>query len=170
MRKIKLFHLIILILALIVSSALWSGCSAAGGGADKGGKAPDFTLMNLKDKPVSLNSFRGNKAVLLVFWATWCPFCREEIPELKKIYSKYNPKGLEILAVSLRESKEKLSSFAKKEGINYPVLIDPDGKVGNAYGVVGIPTNVIIDKQGIIQFKGNTLPKDYEAILDKVIK
>lgn len=168
MNATKLFSTVILISALILSSALWNGCSAQG--LNKGDEAPNFTLENLKGDKISLSNFKDDKAVLLVFWATWCPYCVEEIPLLKKIYSKYQAQGLEILAVSLRESKEKLTSFAKKNGINYAILIDPEGNVGTAYGVVGIPTNVIVSKKGIIEFKGNALPNDYESLIEKVLK
>ena len=70
MVKTKLFSVVVLISALILSSAFWSGCSAAGGGVDKGAKAPNFTLENLKGEKVSLSNFKDSKAVLLVFWAT----------------------------------------------------------------------------------------------------
>ncbi len=169
MGKMKLFSFIILSSFVIFTSILWSGCSFSAG-VDKGQEAADFKLNNLSDTAVSLSDFKGNKAVLLVFWATWCPYCREEIPELKKIYSKYHPQGLEILALSINESKEKVASFAKKNELPYTILLDSEGKVASLYQVVGIPTNVIIDKKGTIQFKGNALPGDYEALLDKVVK
>lgn len=169
MKATKLFSRVLLISTFLLISAFWSGCSFSAG-VDKGQEAADFKLNNLSDTAVNLSDFKGNKAVLLVFWATWCPYCREEIPELKKIYSKYQAKGLEILAVSVNESKEKVASFAKKNELPYPVLLDKDGKVASLYQVVGIPMNVIIDKKGTVQFKGNALPKDYEALLDKVTK
>jgi len=168
MKATKVFSILILIFTLTLTSTFGAGCAAQGMG--KGEVAPDFKLMNLKGEEISLSSFRGNKAVLLVFWATRCYVCREEIPTLKKIYSKYQPQGLEILAVSIMESKEKLSSFAKQNNLSYPILMDLEGKAASLYQVVGIPTNVIIDKQGAIQFKGNALPLDYEVILDKVVK
>lgn len=166
MNKIRFLFLILLITAVISTGAFWAGCSA--GELGEGGRAADFRLENLSGAQVSLDSFKGEKAVLLVFWATWCPPCREEIPHLKRIYAQYQAQGLEILAISIKESREKLTSFARENGINYPVLMDKDGSIASAYQVMGIPTNVIVDKAGVIQFKGNALPD--EVLLEKVVK
>lgn len=168
MNVTKLFSIVLLISALSLSSAFWSGCSAAGLG--KGDEAPNFTLESLKGEKISLSNFKDGKAVLLVFWATRCPYCVQEIPLLKEISSKYKGQDLEILAVSIRENRDKLISFAEKNNINYTILMDPDSKTGSLYQVLGIPTNLIIDKQGIIQFRDYSLPKDYEVLLNKLLK
>ncbi len=128
--------------------------------------APDFSLNDLTGKQVNLRDFKGNKAVLLVFWATWCPPCRAEIPELKKINSEYKDKGLEIIAVDIRENPAAVASFAKKQAIDYAVVIDVDGSVSKSYNVLGIPTNVVIDKNGSIQHNENAMPS--RSLLDKV--
>ncbi|MBM3252850.1 MAG: TlpA family protein disulfide reductase [Candidatus Omnitrophica bacterium] len=137
-------------------------------GATVGSKAPEFSLNDLNEKPVSLKEFGNNKAVLLVFWATWCPYCVQEIPELKRINSEYKDKGLEIIAVDIRENPALVSDFAKKQGIDYTIVIDADGSVSKDYNVVGIPTNVLIDKNGIIQYNANPMPS--KKLIDKLIK
>lgn len=112
-------------------------------------KAPDFVLKDLKGKEVKLSDYKG-KTVLLVFSTTWCPYCRAEIPRLKKYYSQYKGKDFEILNIDIQESKEKVSSFASKHKLPYKVLLDSDGKVARAYGVRGVPTKILISKDGKI--------------------
>lgn len=133
-------------------------------------KAKEFTLENLKGEKVSLKDFQGKKVVLLNFFATWCPSCREEIPILNKLYPEYKGRNVEFIGIDLRESKEKVSAFVKKLKISYPVLLDLKGEVGNLYKVGYIPLNVIIDQNGVIRFMGSFLSeKDLRKELDKVI-
>lgn len=136
-------------------------------GASIGSKALDFTLNDLNGKPLSLKEFEGKKALLLVFWATWCPYCVQEIPELKKINSEYKDKSLEIIAVDIKENPAAVTNFAKKQSIDYAVVIDVDGSVSKSYNVLGIPTNVVIDKDGFIRHNENAMPG--RDLLDKVV-
>jgi len=135
-------------------------------GANIGDKAPDFTLQDLSGANIKLSEVvKDNKAALLVFWATWCPYCVNEIPQLKQLNAAYGNKGLKILAIDIGEGNKKVESFAKKEGIDYTILLDPNNGVANQYGVTGIPTNILIDNNGVIKHKGvhpppeNLLPK-----------
>lgn len=110
-----------------------------------------FTLDDTEGQSVSLDeTLKNNKAVLLNFWATWCPPCQEEIPGLISLQSKHKDKGFTVLGVDVGESAQKVSNFMKKVGINYPVLLDKDMKVSEAYRVVGIPTSFLIDSNGKI--------------------
>ncbi|MBI4335889.1 MAG: TlpA family protein disulfide reductase, partial [Candidatus Omnitrophica bacterium] len=95
------------------------------------------------------------------FWATWCPSCREEIPELRDLNKEYKDKGLKILAVDIGESQKKVDSFAKQQGIEYTILLDLDNRVANQYGVMGIPTNILIDKEGNIAYRGTSPPPEH---------
>jgi len=112
-------------------------------------KAPDFILEDLKGKKVKLSDY-NRKHVLLAFGATWCRYCRAEIPQLKEIYSKYKEKGLEIINIYTQESKEKVSSFTTKYELPYKVLLDMEGRVAYRYGVRGVPTNILINRDGTI--------------------
>ena len=125
------------------------------------GTAPDFSLLSLENEEVTLSQFRGKEAVMLVFGATWCPYCVEEIPELKEIYNNYKDKGLRILYIDIQESREKVESFAKSRSIPYTVLLDASGEVANAYGVRGIPHQAVINKDGTIYYQG---PRPYEGL------
>lgn len=136
------------------------GCSQAVS-VDEKGIAPDFTLSSIDGGQVSLSDFRGQKDVLAVFWATWCPYCVEEIPSLNKMAEEGK---VTVLGIDIKEGLEKVSSFAQKKEIKYKILLDPDGNVAQGYGVVGIPLNVLIDKEGRIIYKGHSI-EEVERIL-----
>jgi len=109
--------------------------------------APDFTLPDAAGKSRSLKDYRG-KVVFLAFWATWCPFCREEIPAMESVYKEYKGKGLEIVAVAIKDKREDTLAFMKKNKLTYPVLMDPEGDIGSLYGAYATPTVYLIDRNG----------------------
>ncbi len=111
--------------------------------------APDFRLKDLKGQEVSLGSLR-DRPVLLVFGTTWCPYCREEIPRIKEIYRQGRDKKLEVLNIYINEPEAKVSVFASKYELPYPVLLDKDGQVAERYQVRGVPMLVLLDRQGKI--------------------
>ncbi len=107
----------------------------------------DFTLPDLKGEEVSLKDFKG-KVVFVFFFASWCPPCREEMPSMEKLYRKFKDKGLVILAVNLRERKERVEEFVRQNNLTFPVLLDSRGEVGQSYGIRAIPTTYILDRKG----------------------
>jgi DsbE subfamily thiol:disulfide oxidoreductase len=111
--------------------------------------APDFTLLNPSGKKVSLKDFRG-KVVFLNFWATWCESCRDEMPSMERLYKEYKGKGLEIVAVNVKEKQQDAVAFAKNLKLTYPVLLDPEGEVGLLYGAFGLPATYLIDRKGVV--------------------
>ena len=132
------------------------GCMGPGrdSDAEPGGKIEErqrFTLSDAQGQPVSLDALlKEKKAVLLNFWATWCPPCREEIPGLIRLQSQYESRGFTVLGVDVSESDAKVSAFVKKMGMNYPVVIDHDNAVAEEYRVVGIPTSLLIRSDGAV--------------------
>jgi peroxiredoxin len=94
---------------------------------------------------------------------TWCPSCRSEIPHYKDIYETYGKRGLEVAMVDIQESKEKVASFAARYQIPFSVVLDEKGDTYGSYGIVGVPTMVLIDKDG------NILSRQYMAI-DAILK
>lgn len=123
--------------------------------SDKG--APDFTLKSLSGQTFKLNSQRG-RHVLLIFITSWCPTCRSEIPHYKKIFETYGSKGLEVVMIDVQEPKEVVSRFASRYQIPFPVLLDEKEEVSRAFGIVGVPAMVLIDKDGQV------LSRQYMAI------
>jgi thiol-disulfide isomerase/thioredoxin len=110
--------------------------------------APEWKLQNLEGKTVRLADFKG-KVVLLNFWATWCPPCRAEIPDLIALQKQYADKGLVVIGVSMDQGgPERVASFAKKMAITYPIVMG-DSKIDQAYGGIQVlPTTFIIDRKG----------------------
>lgn len=110
--------------------------------------APDFTLTDKNGKKVTLSSFRG-KVVLLNFWATWCPPCRQEMPSMEKLFQSFHDRtDFVMLAVDSQEPLTTVEPFLKKYGYTFPILLDTTGEVGSMYSVTGIPTTYLIDAQG----------------------
>ena len=113
-------------------------------------KAPDFVLKDLNGRKFRLSDFRGKQPVLIIFSATWCTFCRKEIPHFKSIHAAYAKQGLEIVNIDIQESKEKVAKFTAKYGLPYRVLLDEDGAVGGIYDIRGVPSMVLVDPNGNI--------------------
>lgn len=125
------------------------GCAQVTG-SRPGEPAKEFGLPNLAGKVVSLSQYRG-KVVLLDFWATWCVSCVEELPELKTFHAKYGPKGLAVLAASVDEGgRQAVIPFVAEHDIPYTVLLT-DQRTLEAYGVWGLPTTFLIDREGIVR-------------------
>ena len=133
-------------------------------------KMLEFTLKDLDGKDVSLKDYRDKKAVLLVFWATWCSWCIKEIPELKRLCEVYKGKDFVILGINFKESKEKAAALAKKENLPYTVLLDGDGAVAKNFGVMGFPTNILINKKGQIKVFVAGAMQNPEKEIDSVLR
>lgn len=113
------------------------------------GPAPDFTLTNPDGRKVSLKDFRG-KVVFLNFWATWCESCRDEMPSMERLYREFKGKGLEIVAVNIKETRPDALAFYRKLKLTYPVVLDSEGEVGLLYGAFGLPVTYLIDRKGTL--------------------
>jgi peroxiredoxin len=106
----------------------------------------NFTLADLNGKSWTLQDLHG-KVVLVNFWATWCPPCRKEMPDLESLYRQFGPQGLVVLAIS-DEDAAKVKSFLEGRGITYPILLDPGRKVTESFQVDGIPKSFVYDREG----------------------
>lgn len=116
--------------------------------ARQGEPAPDFTLTDVDGKAHSLAAYRG-RPVVLYFWASWCPYCTNEMPQLNRVRAAYQEAGLEILAVNILEQPAKARSVSRSLGVEYPVLLDETGAVTRTFAVRATPTYVLIDREGI---------------------
>ena len=114
--------------------------------ADAKRQKADFTLTDLQGKSWHLQELHG-KVVLLNFWATWCPPCRKEMPDLQALYDKYKDQGFVVLAIS-DEDSAKVAPFIAEKKIGYPVMLDPGGKVHELFEVEGIPKSFVYDREG----------------------
>lgn len=119
-------------------------------GIEVGQRAPDFELATLSGETVKLSDYRGQK-VMLNFWATWCPPCRAEMPDMEKFY--HEMKGeIEILAINI-DTNNDVAGFIKEMGVTFPILLDTKENVMKNYQIISIPTTFLIDENGIIKEK-----------------
>ena len=113
---------------------------------DRKREHPEFTLRDLAGKAWTFGELRG-KVVLVNFWATWCPPCRKEMPDLETLYERFQPKGLVVLAIS-DEAAAKVEPFVRERGVKFPVLLDPGRKVNERFIVEGIPKSFVYGREG----------------------
>ncbi len=144
-----------LLVVLCCFVALAVGCSKdKSGDASKKpsekSQAPEISVVSLDNQQLTLASLKG-KVVLLNFWATWCPPCREEIPSMMKLNSFMAGKPFQMVCVSVDEGgKKAVETFFKNTGFTLPAYTDPSGQVAKTYGITGVPETFVIDKNGII--------------------
>jgi peroxiredoxin len=133
--------------------------------------APEFRLAGLDGRTVRLSDYRG-KVVLLNFWATWCPPCKAEMPDLEWLHRTYGVEhDFEVVGINLEESAADVEDFARQQGISFPLLLDSDGDVTNRwFAVRNLPTSMIIDRDGFIRdaWTGQILREAIVARLKRV--
>jgi peroxiredoxin len=119
-----------------------------------GDSAPDFSLHTLERQTFQLSSLKGEKVVLLHFWATWCSVCLEELPIIIRDYSRFREKGYEVLSIVLNPGDvDEIRRVRKEQKINFPILLDSEWRVANSYGLAGpVPILLVVDGKGIIRF------------------
>lgn len=156
----KLFFLVtIIFLAGTINSVAAKALST-------GDAAHDFSLPDITGKTVSLQTILQNKRpIALVFWASWCSECRKQLPDINAAAKKYADK-LQFFGINTNDSMAGAIAYVKKESIEFPVLVDASGVVADSYGVIGVPTVVLIDKNGVIQ-TGDLDIRKIDAYLQK---
>ena len=119
-------------------------------GTDLGQRLPNFNLETIDGEKVSLSDYRG-KVVFVNFWATWCPGCYKEIPDLERAFAEYGG-DVVILGINRAESLQKQTQFLRDFEVipTYPFLLDPSDRLAGAYGVVVMPTTFELDREGVI--------------------
>jgi len=119
----------------------------------KGSIAPDFSLQSLDGRTVSLSDFHG-QTVILNFWASWCPPCKEEMPAIENFYQNNASSKITVLSVNLTSQdsgKQSLQQFVQNYSLSFPILLDEKGAVGKLYQILTIPTSFIISPEGTIK-------------------
>lgn len=152
MDKLPKIALVLGLVAVLFSGVVVSGCSeqSQSSSPEVGKLAPDFRLSSLDGNIVSLSDFRG-KAVLINFWASWCPACKFEMPFLQMIHEEWSEKGLVILAVDIGESQSEVQEFMANLGLSFTALLDSKKEVALTYNIRNIPTTFFVDKNGVIR-------------------
>jgi len=115
----------------------------------EGAKPADFHLPSSDGAIYRLeDEVAGSRVVLINFWATWCPPCRIELPQLERLYSRYRDSGLQILAVDVGEDEETVRDFLRRRPVSFPVLLDSERHVAAKYHVEAFPTTILLDAEG----------------------
>lgn len=114
-----------------------------------GAPAQSFPAKRVDGTPDALADYRG-RVVLLNLWATWCPPCREEMPALERFYREYRAQGVVVLGVDQGEDPQVAARYAREHGVTYPILVDEDQQYGRAYAAVGLPTTIVVGRDGRI--------------------
>jgi peroxiredoxin len=149
----------------VILCLLFASCSGIPYGTTIGNAAPPFALQDNNGKMRTLDEFKGTP-IILNFWASWCPPCREEMPAFQSLYEESNGK-LMVIGVNLQEDKNAIDEFQQELGITFPLLLDPDEKVKKAYNVITQPVTYFINENGIIVDK-KLGPLTREEIRQKV--
>jgi thiol-disulfide isomerase/thioredoxin len=126
--------------------------------------APDFSFTSHEKQPISNSSLRG-KVVLLDFWGTWCPPCRESVPTLRDLQKKYAGKGFELVSVSSDDDEDVWRTFIEAQKMNWSEYIDLSGEVLSAFNVESFPTYVVLDKDGVMRFRQSGFAQSTEGEL-----
>jgi peroxiredoxin len=155
MKKTLKRVLIITSALLLMPALLTAGCSGGDQSpsvATIGKPAPDFTLPDLDGESVSLSDLKGSP-VVVNFWNTGCPPCREEMPYLEAVYNENKDSVLVLLTINIGQNASTVADYLEENNLTLPVLLDSDGAVTQHYGISGIPTTFFIDKDGILKVK-----------------
>ncbi len=146
---------------LILLALVWP---ASGFAVDVGDPAPGFVLKRTDGTELRSDAIKGKKPLMMVFWATWCPSCKEEISRLKEVHSALQPKGLELIAVNVgvNDSPGKTKRFMKKYDISYPVGFDEGSRITRRFKIFGTPTIIIVDRKGMVRYRSSGVPTNLE--------
>ena len=133
--------------------------------------APEFTKSDLNGSMVSLSGLRG-KVVMLDFWSSWCPPCRQEAPALARVYREYEGRNVEFLGVAIWDNPGDVDRYAKDFDLPYPNLVDKSGRIAIDYGVTGIPEKFVIDTEGnlVRKFVGPVGQRELTLALDRALE
>jgi len=153
-KTLSILALVPCILGLLIS---------AGVCAEVGTRVPDFAVHTLAGDNLSRASLAG-RPLLLVFWNTWCTTCAKELPKVSRIQEKFAPRRLTVLAINtgLNDSENKARAYWQKHGYTFPVAYDHSFQLGESFKVMGVPTVILVDAQGVVRYNQTTLPLDLE--------
>jgi peroxiredoxin len=134
---------------LAVMPGIFAGSSFASSGLT-GQDAPDFALKSASGSNLRLSEYRGD-VVMINFWATWCGPCRQEMPLLNDLYTRYNRVGFSLLGVNIDDDSSRALEMAEELGVSFPVLFDDRKEVSKLYQVEAMPVTVLVDREGKVR-------------------
>jgi peroxiredoxin len=136
-----------------------------------GDTAPEFQLQTLEGEAVALQDYVGEQPLLLVFWTTWCPYCKDEVPEIEELVSEYGSEGLAVLGInpSWNDSRSRAVSFVEKHQPSYPMAYDENGKVSERFSIRGVPTLVLVDREGTVQYQGYRVTDKLKEAIEQLL-
>ena len=153
MKGIKSTVLGALLIVLTATSVASSGLA--------GQAAPDFVLKSASGENLRLSEYRGD-VVMINFWATWCGPCRQEMPLLDELHSRYNRVGFNLLGVNIDDDSREAMQMVKELGVSFPVLFDETKQVSKLYQVEAMPVTVLLDREGTVRHVHHGYKPGYE--------
>ena len=142
--------------------------SLASSGNLTGQSAPDFALKSSTGENLRLSEYRGD-VVMINFWATWCGPCRQEMPLLDELYSRYQRVGFNLLGVNIDDDSRRAMQMVDELGVKFPVLFDARKEVSKLYEVNAMPVTVIVDREGTVRYVHHGYKPGYEdKYLDQI--
>lgn len=141
---------IALIILAIVMVVLLPGSPGGIGPARLGQPLANFSLKDLRGNTVNLSDYKG-QVVLINVWATWCPPCRAEMPDLQAFYAANRQKGFVVLAIDAGDARADVAAFASEYGLTFPILLDPQSDLVHRMNIFDYPTSLILDRSGVVK-------------------
>ncbi len=133
------------------------------------GPAPNFTLKSRSGENLKLSEYRG-EVVMINFWASWCGPCRQEMPLLEQLYTRYSPLGFTILGINVEEDSKLAEKLLEEIPVNFPILFDTENAVSEKYNVVAMPSTIMVDRDGNMRYLHLGYMPGYEVDYEKQIK
>ena len=154
-----------LMLGLLIT--IFAATSLASSGLE-GQTAPDFALKSSTGENLRLSEYRGD-VVMINFWATWCGPCRQEMPLLDELYTRYERVGFNLLGVNIDDDSRRAMQMIEELGVSFPVLFDASKQVSKLYEVDAMPVTVLVDREGNVRYVHHGYKPGYEdKYLDQV--
>ncbi|KYD20209.1 thiol-disulfide oxidoreductase ResA [Caldibacillus debilis] len=168
-KRFVIRSVILALLALAVAYTLYANLNGDRDLVREGDPAPDFVLKDLNGNSYRLSDYRG-KGVFLNFWGTYCKPCKKEMPYIDRAYRKYKDRGVEVIAVNVGETDMTIQNFVDKYGLSFPVVVDREGEVQDAYDIFPLPATFLIDADGkIVKYYEGELTEDLvEQFMERV--
>lgn len=141
-----------------------------------GQKAPTFSLEDVDGNQVNVADMVGKKMLAVVFWGTWCDFCKAEIPALKKLQERHKEEQFQIVSVAVKKDQAQpqaefhkdVSEFTKDRKLNYTVLLDPEYEAVTLYHLDGVPTIIVVDLEGNVRYTGHSA-EEAERVVSRLL-